>query len=189
MRKSGTGSAKARLYLAIACVAISSLVAQPLVAGAETAPAALSPVLLRTSKSFHYPDPWEAFCGSDFCGVPIIVRFPFDTPVNEQKVNLDVALSFNFKVSAGDKIRVDAGYRGTGGKGTGFSPGSYPLTSADPRLRTSTTLTWSARSLPAAGAHYEILISINPRHGEGGPKVVASGTRAVLTVTEESSNS
>ncbi|MEA2485179.1 MAG: hypothetical protein QOD46_290 [Actinomycetota bacterium] len=187
MKKSVIGSAKARLYLAIACVAVASMVAQPLVAGAETAPAPLSPVLLRTSKNFHYPDPWEAVCGSDFCGIPLIVRFPFDTPVNEQNVDVDIALSFNFKVSSGDKIEVEAGFEGDGGRRTAFSPGSYPLMSPSPELRTSTTLTWSAKALPAAGAHYVIVISVNPRHGKGGRNVLASGTRAALTVTEESS--
>jgi hypothetical protein len=188
MQKSVVDSPKARLYLAIACVAVASMVAQPLVAGAETAPASLSPVLLRVSKNFHYPDPWRAVCGSDFCGIPLIVQFGFDTPANEHQVDIDVALSLNFKVSSGDKVQVDAGLRDAGGRATPFSPGSYPLTSPSPRFRTSTTLTWSAKNVQAGGAHYVIEVSINPRHGNSDYKVRASGTKAGLTVTERSSN-
>jgi hypothetical protein len=188
MQKPVVGSAKARLFLAIACVAVVSVVLEPLGAGADTAPASLSPVLLRATKNFHYPDPWQAVCGSDFCGIPTIVEFGFDTPMDQQRVNVDVALSFNFKVSRGDKIQVDAGYARDGGPGGQFPSGSYPLTSPSPHLRTSTTLTWSAKKLPAAGAHYVIEVGVNPRHGRGGPNVLASGTRAALTVTESSSD-
>jgi hypothetical protein len=175
------------LYLAIASVAVASILAQPLVAGAETAPASLSPVLLRTSKNFHFSDPWRAVCGSDFCGIPTIVEFAFNTPTSEQKVDVDVALSLNFKVSAGDKIQIDAGISRDGGRPTPFPSGSYPLTSPSARFRTSTTLTWSAKGLKAGGSRYVIDIAVNPRHGKGDLKVHASGTKAALTVTEQSS--
>jgi hypothetical protein len=141
---------------------------------------------LRTSKNFHYREPWQAICGSDFCGIPEIVRFAVDTPVDADRVDIDVSFSLNFKVTSGDKIQVSAGYSRDGGQTVRFSPGSYPLTSPSPDLRTSTTLNWNAKDLDALGTRYVIEIGINPRHGKGGRNVRASGTRAAITVTEES---
>jgi hypothetical protein len=185
MRNSVFGSPKQRFYLALAVVALASLLAQPVVAGAQT-PASLSPVLLRATRNFHYAHPWAAVCGSDFCGIPTIARIGFATPASAQQVNVDVSVTLNFKVSAGDKIQVHAGYSRNGGRTTSFPVGSYPLTSSSSRFRSSTTLTWTAKKLPAAGAHYVIEVSVYARHGRGGPNVRASGTKAALTVTEES---
>ncbi|MDP9223744.1 MAG: hypothetical protein M3P18_07780 [Actinomycetota bacterium] len=190
MHRSSVGSPQARVHLAVGGVAIAAMLLQPLVAGAATPRAAsLSPVLLRTSKNFRFSDPWRASCEIDFCQIPSIVRFAFDTPSTETKVDVDVALSLNFKVSSGDKILVDAGYSRDGGPGEPFHPGTYPLTSPNPNFRTSTTVTWSAKGLDALGSRYVIEIAINPRHGVGGFNVHASGTKAALTVTEETSTS
>jgi hypothetical protein len=179
-------SPKVRVFAAIACVGLAVTLVEPLTAGAATPSVAPLSVVFRTSKNFHYSEPWEARCGSDFCELPEIVRFTIETPTDADQVDVDVSLSLNFKVSSGDKIQVAAGYSRDGGQSVRFSPGSYPLTSPSPDLRTSTTLTWNAKGLDALGARYVIEIGINPRHGRGGRNVRASGTRAAVTVTEES---
>jgi hypothetical protein len=179
-------SQKIRVFLAVCAVGTVSLLVPPLVAGAAARRVSLSPVLGRTSRAFHFGDPWRAVCDGDFCEVPSIIRLAFDTPSGQTQVDVDVALSLNFKVSRGGKIQVEAGYRRDGGRFVRFSPGAYPLTSPSRRLRTTTTIDWSAKGLQALGSRYVIEISVNPRRGRNDSNVHASGNRALLTVTETS---
>jgi hypothetical protein len=117
---------------------------------------------------------WGGSCGSDFCGI-VDVPIPYTTPQGPDAVDVTVTITLTYKTSRGDSayasLRLDDG---TPPYETMRPIDAYPLRPSV--ARTSTTLTWFRRDVPAAGQSYTFHFDASP----GGPGSVSGSKLAIV---------
>jgi hypothetical protein len=111
------------------------------------------------------------------------------TPTDVPTVDVVVTATITYRLGEGESVRATFGYA-TGPipslpccsglePTTPFRPGDYPLATTRGRANT-TTLTWIARNLPAAGETYRLYFQLVPP-GSGARRIV---TRKATIVVE-----
>lgn len=126
---------------------------------------------------------WSGFCGAGFCQVPIIARIDITTPTDADTVDLVLAATFDYRITAGDAALVSAslGRRGQPGL-RGLRPGQLEIQSADPSESDSTTLTWAIDDVAARGARYFLEVEVAPKDANSRGGVKVSGQKGLLVV-------
>jgi hypothetical protein len=122
---------------------------------------------------------WQSNCDFDFCAINV-VPIPYATPAGVDAVDVTATITFDYRTAGADSARV----------GLELDDGTPPSETIRPRyplrpapIRTTTTLTWQEKDVPAAGQEYTIDFSVSPSSAGNGPSVV-SGRK--LTVVIES---
>jgi hypothetical protein len=116
---------------------------------------------------------WGAVCGSDFCGI-VVTSIPYTTPVAPQAVDITVTITLPYWTTRGDPASVGLRiYDGT--EGEAMRPGRYPLRPTT--TRTTTTLTWLKKDVPAAGKAYTFQFSAQGRLNSS-----VSGKRLIVVI-------
>ncbi len=104
----------------------------------------------------HVKDPWRRGCRSDTCLRGNVYAAEVATPGSAQHVDVVVTATLDLRTSRGDyaEVLVD-----------GMAP-AYRVDSPSPRMRTSTTLVWEKRDVPAGGEDFDVSLWVS---GEDGP--------------------
>jgi hypothetical protein len=122
---------------------------------------------------------WGASCGSDFCGI-VVTSIPYTTPVAPQAVDITVTITLPYRTTRGDPASVQL-LIDDGAEGEAMRPGSFPLRPTT--TRTTTTLTWLKKDVPAAGKAYTFRLFAKPRRTVGDlGKSSVSGQRLIVVI-------
>jgi hypothetical protein len=120
---------------------------------------------------------WGSQCGSDFCFI-VPAGIPYTTPVAPQAVDITVTITLSYRTTRGDpasvQLLIDDGTEGD----EWMRPRSFPLRPTT--TRTTTTLTWLKKDVPAAGKAYTFQFFAKPRHALENARV--SGKRLIVVI-------
>lgn len=122
---------------------------------------------------------WGSHCDFDFCAINV-VPIPYTTPTAVDAVDVTVTITFDYRTKGADAARAGLVLNDGTPPHEPIRP-AYPLRPSP--IRTTTTLTWQKKDLPAAGQEYTFHFSVSPSSAGSGPSVV-SGRK--LTVVIES---
>lgn len=122
---------------------------------------------------------WGSHCDFDFCAINV-VPIPYTTPTAVDAVDVTVTITLDYRTKGADAARAGLTLNDGTPPDERIRP-AYPLRPAP--IRTTTTLTWQKKDVPAAGQEYTFHFSVSPSSAGSGPSVV-SGRR--LTVIVES---
>jgi hypothetical protein len=101
---------------------------------------------------------WRSHCDFDFCGISA-VTIPYTTPTAVDAVDVTVTITFDYRTAGADSARAVLALDNDGtAPYEAIRPG-YPLRRSP--IRTTTTLTWVKKDLPAAGQAYTFLFSVS----------------------------
>lgn len=176
------GIFRALLWSGAGALAVTAGVAASVAPVAARTPSASAETgHLRIERVFDYSaDPWTAGCGSDYCAIQELFSVSVKAP-DVETVDIVVTVTMDYRTTPGDYVVVDSVYGG--GPRETLRPRGFRLASSD---RTTTTLTWSRRNVPAAGARYSFASTVNPRTVTGSG-VHASGRKLTLVIDMEPS--
>jgi hypothetical protein len=134
----------------------------------------------RVERTFIFSEGWESSCEGDSCGISILFQVPVRTPRTTPRVDVTMTATFDYRTGPGptDYAEAGAGFS-NGRRGFRLRPG-WPLGPAP--QRTSTTLVWQRRDVPAAGRRYRFQMSVPSREGGTGNRNFVRGRRATVVV-------
>src|SRR5207245_1134396 len=99
------------------------------------------------------------------------------TSPSSARMDVVVTATLNYETSLHDEgfVEVDL-LKGGNPRGPALAPGSFPIESPFPRVRTSTALQWGRRRVSAGGQRYtfELTVSAHDRNGDGAANVTGS---------------
>lgn len=163
--------------------ALSSLTAASLAfpAGALSQPESQSAGPTKFTKTMVLP--WGVQSDSHNQSTFTLFKEDLETPA-ANSVDVTLSLSFDFAVSRGDLLEINATYAGGGdGDSQQFRPAALGLLSSPSGSRlTTTTITWSRKGLPAAGKRYEVQLSAAARDDDSDARAKAFGKRILVTI-------
>jgi hypothetical protein len=147
----------------------------------------------RIERAFQFAEPWQARCenvgGIVDCSVPILFRISVDTPEALGRIDAVVSVTMDYATSRSERRGSvpDSGRAGvtffTGGSGFArMKPGAFRFVSPSTDVPTTTTLTWIATGLRAAGRTYTFQLDVAPidGDGDGNSKVVGEKLAVVI---------
>lgn len=108
-------------------------------------------------------DGWHFGCHGDACqgGPSPFEPISVTSPTSETTFDVVVAATMDYETTPRDFGIVRMRYREPGSEAVDMRPGDFRLDSSG--QLTTTTLSWMARNLPAAGAEYEFRLLALPR--------------------------
>jgi hypothetical protein len=125
---------------------------------------------------------WHFGCHLDAClaGPLAIPAFSVSTPVAEPTVDVVVTATVEFQTTPGDFAVLEMRYDDGPGAPIPMGPRGWVLDSSG--RFTSTTVTWIARNVPAAGTDYEFSLLALPRKSSPDGHFHIRGRRTVAVV-------
>lgn len=128
-------------------------------------------------------EPWLAETGSDFGRTTALAVIPIQTPPDAGTVRIEMTVTMDFKTGPNDWGVVHGLiHKEDSGRTIRMSPGSFRLVSPRSNKRTTTTLMWAAKSVPAEGREYEIELSASARHPRDENRSRFTGRRFTVVV-------
>jgi hypothetical protein len=124
---------------------------------------------------------WRGFCSGSTCVVPIIAQIEVATPTDADTVDLVLAATFDYRITAGDTALVSASLGRPGQPGVRpLLPGQLEIQSGNPKESDSTTLTWAIDGVAARGAHYFLRVDVAPYDASHNGSATVSGQKGLL---------
>jgi hypothetical protein len=122
-------------------------------------------------------------CEFDSCSQGNDWLTPFTTPAGSRTVDLVASVTFTYETNEGDHGFATAFLLPKGAPPEVFTelkPKEFRVESGG--LRTSTTLEWFLRDLPAQGKRYSLAFTLTPRDGNSDQVSSAIATRGAVIV-------
>ena len=139
---------------------------------------------LRIVRTYNFQnDPWSAEMGSDFGRISTFVSIPFETPSDAEDVRVEVTVTTDFKTGPNDWGVVGAYLdKPDSGRSIRLSPGGFRLVSPRSNKRTTTTMMWASKNVPAEGREYIAEVKASSRHPKGEKRSRISGRRVTVVL-------
>jgi hypothetical protein len=138
----------------------------------------------------RFRKPWSAECEVHrklaSCEIAALASRQISTSRVTRSVDVEVSATLNYRISAGDgaKLSVIAVDVANGVKRQ-LRLGPFPLASPPRVRRSTTTIVWFAKGLPAEGRGYDLILAVEPVDRSGDQEVYVDGNKLTLVIDIE----
>ena len=174
-------SARHLLVLVLAVVLVAGGIPAASSAGDRAATAAGS-AAWTVDRAFDFGEVWGSRCFSDGCGMQIRQFAHIPASRATEGATVVVQLTLDFKTSVDDVGGVYVQLESSAPGLVNMRPGRYALSSA---RRTSTTLRWVVRDVPASADGYDVVAVISASAAGNGDSSRITSTQATVFVSVE----